>query len=208
MNFFQAALRNWRMLVIRLFPETSNHSSFYPELCLVEDYYSPKGIQPSSDKDVKSTLENIIGNGFLWAVPKSRRSLERRMTRRMGFGKMILPKRNLVACDDCGHFHPVHTVCGHCYEKVKSETKLMQDAVMKELKLDPIDKEVVILYENDLKDRDSFGGKRIIEMTKERPSWFSKNLLIKDSKLQRRKNESVSETSFSIEVEKKNVIKK
>ncbi|GFU60573.1 39S ribosomal protein L32, mitochondrial [Nephila pilipes] len=189
------------MLVIRLFPEFGNHNSFYPELCLVEDCCSLNRIQPYDDKDVKSILDDIIDNGFLWAVPKHRRSLERRMTRRMGFGKMILPKRNLIVCDACGHFHPVHTVCGNCYEKVKSETKFMQDAVMKELKLDPIDKEVVILYENDSKEREIFGGKRIIEIPKERPSWFSKNLLSKDSELPRRKNESVSETSFSIEVQ-------
>ncbi|KAF8776964.1 39S ribosomal protein L32 like protein [Argiope bruennichi] len=90
---------------------------------------------------------------------------------------------------------------GNCYEKVKSETKLIQDAVMKELKLDPIDKEVVIMYENDSKDSNILNGKRIVEVPKTRPSWFSKNLLAKDSEFPRKKNEAVSETAFAVEVE-------
>ncbi|XP_055945074.1 39S ribosomal protein L32, mitochondrial-like [Argiope bruennichi] len=201
MNFINTVVRSWRMFVIRLFPETYNRSSQFPELCMVEDYHSRNQIPSSNQKNFPSLLDEIIGNGFLWAVPKKRRSLERRMTRRMGFGKMILPKRNLVVCDACGHFHPVHTICGNCYEKVKSETKLIQDAVMKELKLDPIDKEVVIMYENDSKDSNILNGKRIVEVPKTRPSWFSKNLLAKDSEFPRKKNEAVSETAFAVEVE-------
>ncbi|GIX80868.1 39S ribosomal protein L32, mitochondrial, partial [Caerostris extrusa] len=171
-------------------------------LCLAGNNYPISEIRSSKPRDAQSILNDIIGDGFLWGVPKRRRSLERRMTRRMGFGKMILPKRNLIVCDACGHFHPVHTQCVEIVrKKVKSETKLMQDAVMKELKLDPIDKEVVVLYENDPKDSESFRGKRIVEMDKVRPSWFSKNLLTKDSGLAQRKNESVSETAYSAKIE-------
>ncbi|GIY19855.1 39S ribosomal protein L32, mitochondrial [Caerostris darwini] len=201
MNFMQTVLRNWRILRIRLFPEYYRGITEFPELCLAGNHYPISETRSSKPRDAQSILNDIIGDGFLWGVPKRRRSLERRMTRRMGFGKMILPKRNLIVCDACGHFHPVHTVCGNCYEKVKSETKLMQDAVMKELKLDPIDKEVVVLYENDPKDSESFRGKRIVEMDKVRPSWFSKNLLTKDSGLAQRNNESVSETVYSAKIE-------
>ncbi|KFM78470.1 39S ribosomal protein L32, mitochondrial, partial [Stegodyphus mimosarum] len=86
------------------------------------------------------------------------------MTRRMGFGKVLLPKKNLIVCEACGHFHPVHTVCGNCYNKVKLETESMQDAIMNELKLDPIDKEVVVVYQNEHKDSKYFQGKRIVEL--------------------------------------------
>ncbi|KAG8193292.1 hypothetical protein JTE90_003779 [Oedothorax gibbosus] len=196
MSIIQAAFRNWRMLIGRLFPGSMNQSTHFPELCLA-DIGNP---ETTNRKSPRSLLEDIIGNGFLWAVPKKRRSLERRMTRRMGFGKLILPRNNVVVCNDCGHFHLVHTVCGNCYEKVKEETKYMQEAVFKELKLDPINKEVVILYENDRKEEKLFEGKRIVEVPKERPQWFSKNLLMKDSGIPRRRTTDIRDSAFTVEV--------
>lgn len=80
---------------------------------------------------------------------------------------------------------------GNCYEQVKQETDLMQEAITKELKLDPIDKEVAIVYEDDPKDEKLFEGKRIVEMQKERPQWFSKNLLVKDSELRHKKPKTI-----------------
>lgn len=77
----------------------------------------------------------------------------------------------------------------------------MQDAVLDELKSDPIDKEVVILYENDPKEERMFQGKRVVEVPKERPHWFSRNLLMKDSEMPRRKTTNVSDTAFSVQVE-------
>lgn len=55
----------------------------------------------------------------------------------------------------------------------------MQEAILKELKLDPIEKEVIVLYdgEKEGKPQEFFEGKRIVEMNKPRPAWFSKNLL-------------------------------
>lgn len=59
------------------------------------------------------------------------------------------------------------------------ETKLMQEAIQEKLGLEPIEKEVVVLYsgEKDDKPKEFFESKRIVEIPKERPSWFSKNLL-------------------------------
>lgn len=68
---------------------------------------------------------------------------------------------------------------------------------MKELKLDPVDKEVVVLYEDDPKDDNMFEGKRIVELPKERPRWFSKNLLVKDSQISRSKPKSVGSAFVS-----------
>lgn len=59
------------------------------------------------------------------------------------------------------------------------ETKVMQEAIQNKLGLEPIEKEVVVLYsgESDDKPKEFFESKRIVEIPKERPSWFSKNLL-------------------------------
>lgn len=55
----------------------------------------------------------------------------------------------------------------------------MQTAIQDKLGLEPIDKEVVVLYdgEREEKPKEFFESKRIVEIPKERPSWFSKNLL-------------------------------
>lgn len=52
----------------------------------------------------------------------------------------------------------------------------MQDVIQDTLKLDPVDKEVVVMYAGEKTD-EFHDGKRIVEMPKERPAWFSKNLL-------------------------------
>lgn len=78
----------------------------------------------------------------------------------------------------CSHSHLSAT----CYLKVKEETEAMQEAIQAELKLAPVDKEVVVLY-NGEKDKPSelWQGKRIVEMNKPRPLWFSKNLAEKST---------------------------
>jgi len=67
-----------------------------------------------SPADAKSLIDSIY-NGFLFAVPKKRRSRERRATRRFGWTKIqdyMTPRRNLVECLDCGEWHEGHTICG------------------------------------------------------------------------------------------------
>jgi len=67
-----------------------------------------------SPTDVKSVIDSIY-NGFMLAVPKSRRSREKRAMRRMGWTRVkdyMTPRRNLVACLDCGEWHEGHTICG------------------------------------------------------------------------------------------------
>lgn len=62
------------------------------------------------------SLKNIIDNGILWAVPKHRRTIERRWKRKYGspeyFLKILLPKTNLRVCDNCGGHHEVGLLCG------------------------------------------------------------------------------------------------
>lgn len=70
-----------------------------------------------------------------------------------------------------------------CYDKVRQETKLMQDKIQAQLGLDPVDKEIVVLYEGEKTEQTAseLEGKRIVEMQKPRPMWFTKNLLQKST---------------------------
>ncbi|KDR14769.1 39S ribosomal protein L32, mitochondrial isoform X1 [Zootermopsis nevadensis] len=137
----------------------------------------------------KSSLspEELFRHGFLWAVPYKRRSLEKRLSRKFGYPeyvyKLLLPKRNLLVCNTCGHHHEAGHLCPHCYAKVRSETEAMQSAIQEELGLSPVEQEVVVLYGGEKVEQPAeyWKGKRIIEMKKERPSWFSKNLLEKST---------------------------
>ncbi|KAJ8983751.1 hypothetical protein NQ317_017854 [Molorchus minor] len=69
-------------------------------------------------------------------------------------------------------------------KKIIDETREIQEAIQEELKLEPVEKEVVVLYENekDGKPDETFEGKRIVEIKKPKPAWFSKNLLQQTTK--------------------------
>jgi large subunit ribosomal protein L32 len=139
----------------------------------------------TANESSKSIIEDIMSEGFVWAVPKRRRTVERRLVRRFGVPKypqscqIIRPKDDITVCDNCGHYHEIHTLCGNCYEKVKQETKLILEDIRKQFKsFEPIEQEVAIFYKNEPKD-DNLEGKRIVEMDRQRPEWFAKNLLSK-----------------------------
>ncbi|CAO1427224.1 unnamed protein product [Diamesa hyperborea] len=131
------------------------------------------------------SLKDLIGDGMLWAVPKTRRTVEKRLNRKFGdpfyVWKLLKPKTQLKVCDSCGHHHEVGILCAHCYENVRKETELIKEKIEKQLKLDPVDSEVVVLYDGEKGEHSSeyWKGKRIVEMERPRPSWFSKNLLQK-----------------------------
>ncbi|XP_065157923.1 large ribosomal subunit protein bL32m [Atheta coriaria] len=128
------------------------------------------------------SLKDILNDAFLYAVPKHRRSLEKRQKRRFGLPeynwKMLSPKTNIRTCNVCGDDHEAGKLCPTCYSKVIEETKRMQDKIQAELKLEPVEKEVVVLYEGEKDDKPAefWKGKRIVEMETTRPAWFSKNL--------------------------------
>ncbi|KAI4460031.1 39s ribosomal protein l32 mitochondrial [Holotrichia oblita] len=134
------------------------------------------------NKEPPWSIKDILGDGFLWAVPKSRRSIEKRLKRKFGspeyVDKLLRPKTNLRTCNVCGDDHEIGVLCPSCYKRVIDETKAMQDKIQEELKLSPVENEVVVLYdgEKDEKPSEFWEGKRIVEMKKSRPSWFSKNL--------------------------------
>lgn len=118
-------------------------------------------------------------------MPKSRRTIEKRWKRKYGdpyyVWKPYVPKTNLQTCKACGYHHEIGLLCGNCYCKVMDETKLMQEEIQNELKIEPVEKEVVVLYQGEKQQQPSeyWKGKRIVEIQKPRPAWFSKNLLQK-----------------------------
>ncbi|CAH1965809.1 unnamed protein product [Acanthoscelides obtectus] len=154
--------------------------------CNPPEAFALVGVQPqtkSSPSFGLNTIKDIIGDGFLFAVPKHRRTLERRHKRKYGHPdyvlKILLPRKDLKVCNVCGDDYEAGVLCPTCYKKVIDETKEMQDAIQNELKLDPVEKEVVVLYNGEKNDKpqEFFDGKRIVEVNKPRPAWFSKNLL-------------------------------
>ncbi|CAB3257739.1 unnamed protein product [Arctia plantaginis] len=134
----------------------------------------------------KHSIEDIIGDGMLLAVPKFRRTIERRWKRKYGspeyVWKMLVPKNNIKVCQTCGHHHEKGLLCENCYSKVKQETEEIQAKIQEKLGLKPVENDVVVLYQGETlpdQPKEFWKGKRIIEMKKERPQFFSKNLLQK-----------------------------
>ncbi|XP_014366787.2 39S ribosomal protein L32, mitochondrial [Papilio machaon] len=134
------------------------------------------------------SIKDIVGDGFLLAVPKFRRTIEKKLKRKFGYPeyvwKMLVPKTNIKVCNECGHHHERGRLCEHCYKKVEKETKEIQAKIQEKLGNSPIEKDVIVLYEGENSPNmpnEFWNGKRVVEMKKERPQWFSKNLLQKST---------------------------
>ncbi|XP_011875994.1 PREDICTED: 39S ribosomal protein L32, mitochondrial [Vollenhovia emeryi] len=151
-------------------------------LCAVTDCHGFPSELKSTNLG-RQSLKDIIGNGIVWAVPKRRRSLERRLMRKFGVMKYnwkpSIAKTNILMCVNCGYHHEAGRLCGHCYEKVKLETQEMQDAIQEGLGLNPVEKDVIVLYEGERNSETEkfWKNQRIVELPKKRPSWFHQNLL-------------------------------
>ncbi|XP_033322322.2 mitochondrial ribosomal protein L32 [Megalopta genalis] len=150
-------------------------------LCAVECNHVVNQTQPAYSPG--RSLKDILDDAFLWAVPKKRRTIEKRLNRRFGFPglnwKPHVPKQNILMCRRCGHDYEAGLLCGYCYEIVKKETEEMKTAIENSLGLEPIEQDVLVLYEGEkerLKD-EYWKAQRIIELPKKRPEWFSQNLL-------------------------------
>lgn len=81
-----------------------------------------------------------------------------------------------MICDDCGHYHELENICQICYLKVKEETKIIQDAIMKRLGLNPVEKDVKVNYQGEATNESVLDDKYFVEVPKKRPAWFSANL--------------------------------
>lgn len=87
---------------------------------------------PSYDSGAKETkssisfsLKDLIGDGILWAVPKHRKSIERRLKAKYGHPKynmkIMIPKSTLRICMECGHDHEVGVLCCKCHFQNKNQ---------------------------------------------------------------------------------------
>ncbi|XP_051165864.1 39S ribosomal protein L32, mitochondrial [Leptopilina boulardi] len=172
-NRFNNALQKFNHLVELIF-----RGGYPPQLCAIEFNQLDKNYKSVESKTF--SLKDIF-DGFLWGVPKHRRTAEKRMMRKYGHPiynwKLLRPKTNLIMCVNCGYVHEIGILCVHCYGKIKKETIEIQEAIQNELKLDPVDKEVIVLYQNDNLSQEFWKNQRIVEMPKNRPEWFHQNLL-------------------------------
>lgn len=64
--------------------------------------------------DTKFSLKDLIGDGMLWAVPKHRRTIERRLKRKFVENNPERPHLNtrLQVCSQCGNHKEVGILCG------------------------------------------------------------------------------------------------
>jgi len=126
-----------------------------PPLELIPIYNQSSETVPKFEKkpfDIKKVFD-----GFLWGVPICRRSIEKRWMRKYGaprwHDKLIRPKQNLKLCPSTGEYYEEFRLCPKYYAKIKEETKLMQDKIISELGLSPIEKEVVVVYQGEAKEQ-------------------------------------------------------
>jgi len=89
------------------------------------NYFSGRGFQPnllvqesterSPSESNESSCKPEDFDGFLWGVPKKRRTLEKRLCRKFGakdwVWKLYVPKTNLRICDTCGHHYEAKHLC-------------------------------------------------------------------------------------------------
>lgn len=72
------------------------------------DSHNSKALKPFS-------LQDFLNDSILWAVPRTRRTIEKRMKRKfgspLGVSKLLMPKATLRTCIQCGHDHEVGVLC-------------------------------------------------------------------------------------------------
>lgn len=85
-----------------------------PPMLAACDAAAPHTMHKESLSVPRNPMEDLIGDGFLWGVPKNRRSRERRLIRKFGlenWHKKMLPIRKLLTCDECGHVYEPGRLC-------------------------------------------------------------------------------------------------
>lgn len=77
-------------------------------------FVSPvESLKPSSHGLID--IQQLFKDSILWAVPKHRRTIEKRLKRKFGcindFYKMLMPRTDLLACNHCGHYYQRRHLC-------------------------------------------------------------------------------------------------
>ncbi|KAG6441508.1 hypothetical protein O3G_MSEX001829 [Manduca sexta] len=101
----------------------------------------------------KFSIKDIVGDGFLLAVPKFRRTIEKRLKRKYGspeyVWKMLIPKTNIKVCHECGHYHEQGRLCEKCYKRVQEETRKIKNKIQEKIGNSRIEQDVIVLYEGE-----------------------------------------------------------
>lgn len=110
--------------------------------------------------NVTTKIEDLLKDSILWGVPKKRKTIEKRRTKKFGcpyyFNKMYVPKTNILICEKCGSYREAGFLCPNCYDLIKKETTEMQNAIQNALGISPVEDEVVVLYKGEKIDNTGF----------------------------------------------------
>ena len=97
--------------------------------------------------------------------------------------KYANPKTNIIACLDCGDYHEQGTICRTCYQKVKTETENIHEQMFKteKFKYNYPPKEIALMYKDEQSSKETLEAKNkvVVEIPRNRPSWFNSDLLKK-----------------------------
>ena len=157
----------------------------YTRVLLSPPSFALADVVPSSPtpNDVQSWLPDTS----ILLTQKHRATIERRRHRRHFDLPMSLmvkygtPRQDLHQCLECGTWHEKKTICGHCYDRIRKETQAMKEAFpnQDELNYNHPAQEISYVYRDDPPVSDS--NRRLVEIPRTRPSWFSKNLIPKQN---------------------------
>jgi len=134
---------------------------------------------------ISSSPTSCLPNMSILLTQKHRATIERRRIRRHSDLPMSLmtkygtPRQDLHQCLECGTWHEKKTICGNCYDRIRKETEAIKDSYPNkdEFNYNHPQQEIVYVYKNENHISDQ--TKRIVEIPRERPTWFSKNLIPK-----------------------------
>lgn len=140
---------------------------------------------PSSSSPSSSSPQSYLPDMSILLTQKHRATIERRRIRRHSDLPMSLmvkygtPRQDLHQCLECGTWHEKKTICGNCYDRIRKETDEMKKSYpnQDEFLYNHPQQEVVYVYQNEKVPNNE--NKQIVEIPRERPSWFSKNLIPK-----------------------------
>lgn len=125
-------------------------------MAFVESQNALEELDDLEDKPKSSYIDELLNDCILWAVPKKRRSLEKRRIRRHNHPKWpAIPnkdqirKTNILVCQNCGGYKEAGLLCPTCYGKVRAETEEIQKRIKEELGLSPVEQDVVVLYQGE-----------------------------------------------------------
>ena len=138
-----------------------------------------------SDTNIRDQNE-LMEQSILWNTPKHRKTIEKRTMakyggRQWGSEKLFKVNHRIRTDYKTGEYFELGKLAPKTYKKVMEETEAIKNKMIKAFGsgLQPIDKEVVVMYENEKNEDAKNANKLVVEMEKPRPSFFTQNLLQK-----------------------------